>query len=90
MVASKFIEQLIYSIKILNVHGYSSLSYDEGQKVFQMILKLLKILQSDYKIIGKYFEDVITDKDIPKWMFIYFIPQMIRNLNSYDIAIHIK
>ena len=55
MVASKFIEQLIYSIKILNVHGYSSLSYDEGQKVFQMILKLLKILQSDYKIIGKYF-----------------------------------
>ena len=89
-IASKFIEQLMYSIKILNVNGYDSLNYQEGQQVFQMILKLIKILQSDYQTIGKYFEDVVTDRDIPKWIFIYFIPQMIKNINNYDLAVHLR
>ena len=30
------------------------------------------------------------DKDIPKWIFIYFIPQIIRNINNYDLSIHLK
>lgn len=55
-----------------------------------MILKLIKILQSDHQLIGKYFEDAITDKQIPKWIFLYFIPQMIRNINNYDLSIHLK
>lgn len=55
-----------------------------------MILKLIKLVQSDYAIIGKYFEDAISDKQIPKWIFIYFIPQIIRNINNYDLSIHFK
>ena len=55
-----------------------------------MVLKLIKILQSDYKLIGKEFADVVNDRDIPKWIFIYFIPQMIRNINSYDISIYLE
>lgn len=88
--ATKFIEELVYSIKILNLNTYSNLKYEEGQQVFSMILKLIKILQSDYAIIGKYFEDAITDKQIPKWIFIYFVPQIIRNINHYDLSIHLK
>lgn len=90
LVATKFIEELVYSIKILNLNSYSTLDYEESQQVFSMILKLIKILQSDHAVIGKYFEDAITDKQIPKWIFLYFIPQIIRNINNYDLSIHLK
>jgi hypothetical protein len=92
-VATKFIEQLVYSIKLLQVGriGQSGQSGEEAnQQVFQMILKLIKILQSDHQIVGNAFEDVILDRDIPKWVFIYFIPQMIRNINNYDLSIHLR
>jgi hypothetical protein len=90
LVATKFIEQLVYSIKILNLNSHAGLNHDEGQQVFQMILKLIKILQSDYATIGKYFEDAIMDRQIPKWIFIYFVPQVIRNINHFDLAIHLR
>lgn len=88
--ATKFIEELVYSIKVLNLNTHSNLNEEEGQQVFSMILKLIKILQSDFAVIGKYFEDAITDKQIPKWIFIYFVPQIIRNINHYDLSLHLR
>lgn len=55
-----------------------------------MILKLIKLVQIEHKTIGKYFQEIIQDKNIPKWIFIYFIPQIIKNIDNYDISLHFK
>lgn len=48
-------QELVYSIKMLNLHSNASFNEEEGQKVFSMILKLIKIVQSDHRLIGSKF-----------------------------------
>lgn len=55
-----------------------------------MLLKLIKLVQAEGAEIGKKFEEAISENSIPKWMFIYFIPQIIRNLNTFDLADRFK
>lgn len=64
-----------------------SLNYKEKElnehKVFSLILKLLKIIQSEKKKVGQIFSESINDRKLPIWIFVYFIPQIIRTLNSF-------
>jgi hypothetical protein len=51
-----------------------------------MILKLLKTIQSEKKRVGKIFSEAITDRKLPIWIFVYFIPQIIKALNSHEMV----
>lgn len=86
-IAEQFINELVLSIKLADM-GRSS--YEEGQQLFSMLLKLLKLVQVERRLAGVRFEEALTNNSIPKWMFIYFIPQIIRNLSDYDLAAHFK
>jgi hypothetical protein len=54
--------------------------------VFSLIMKLIKIIQAYPTQVGEYFSDTIGSKRIPVWIFLYFIPQMIKFINNPNLV----
>lgn len=52
-IALKFIQELLHSMKMLDLHQNFTLSYEEDQQLFSMLLKLIRIVQTEYRTVGK-------------------------------------
>lgn len=81
-----FVEELVLSIKLLSLSQSSSGRSNDSQKMFGLILKLLKVVQNEHQHVGGEFEEAVNDPNVPKWIFLYFLPQIIRTLNSFDLV----
>lgn len=85
--AHRFVEEVVLSVKLAEAQQGGAVEWQQGQQLFAMILKLVKTVQAEHAAVGKLFEDAVNDKHIPKWIFLYFIPQIIRNINDFDISL---
>lgn len=44
-------------------------------------MKLLKVVQRHPESLGEIFMEAISEKKIPVWLFLYFLPQIISVLS---------
>ena len=53
-------------------------------------MKLLKIIQAFPNEVGDNFSEAISNKKLPIWIFLYFIPQIINHINNSVLAPHFE
>lgn len=75
-----FVETLFTSIEISDFTA--SMSSLQQNLVFSLIMKLIKIIQIYPLHVGEYFVETINSNKIPVWIFLYFIPQMIKFIDN--------
>lgn len=80
-----FVETLFTTIEIADFTK-NSLADSQQNTIFSLIMKLIKVIQTYPTQVGEYFSDAINNKTIPVWIFLYFIPQMIKFLNNANLV----
>lgn len=53
-------------------------------------MKLIKIIQLYPGDVGEYFAESVSSKRIPIWIFLYFIPQMIKYINNPNLVTYFE
>lgn len=79
-----FVDTLFTSIEITNLN--SGVEKIEHNVIFSLIMKLIKVIQFYPKDVGDYFSQMLVSKKVPIWIFLYFIPQMIKFINDPNLV----